>query len=383
MSNLSILGRTILVILILGGAGAIAALLIMNPAKTEKKEEVRAISVSVKSEAVRLGDYPVEIEVLGQVVPAKETILKAQVGGEIISVSDEFLPGGFFAEGDEILKIDPSDYELNVRMQRAMVEQMEAALKLEKGQQATAQDELRILQSTTGKKLRNTDLALRKPQLAQAKANLDSAKAQLSQAELNLERTVIKAPYNAILIVRNTNLGNVISSQDHLGTLVSTNTYWVEIDVPVSDMRWLDIPGTKAKVHLDNRRGLREGSFLKMTGTLNEQSRLATMLVSVANPLEGAPLVLGDFVKVTLVGKTLEQAARIPQSWLRGANTVWIKKDGKLVIQPVSVAHKDRDFAYITSGIKDGDNVITSNIVTPVDGMRLQPIEKRTDPSDG
>lgn len=379
MSNLSTFGRSIIVFLILGGAAAMASLLVMNPAKTGKKTETASTTVTVRTVSIETGNYPVEIEVLGQVIPARETILKAQVSGEIVSVSDEFIPGGYFEKGAEILKVDPADYELNVLMERAMVQQMNAALKIEKGQQATAQQELQILQQSTGKKLRNTDLALRKPQLAQAQANLDSAKAQLAQAELNLNRTSLIAPYNAVLTARNTDLGNVISTQDTLGSLVSTDAYWIDIDVPVSDMRWLVIPGSKANVKLDNGRGVRDGELIKMTGTLNGQSRLASMLVEVKKPLEGSPLILGDFVKVVLVGKTLENSVRLPQAYLRGGNQVWLKQNGKLKIQTVSVAHKDRDYAYITSGLNNDDDVITSNIVTPVDGMDLQRFAQKTE----
>lgn len=382
MSNLSVLGRFIIVLLILGCAFGLATYFMMNPEKTDKKVEAGVTSVTVLMQTVNLADYPVEIEVLGTVIPAQETMIKAQVGGEILSVSDEFVPGGFFEKGAEILRIDPADYELNVRMQRAAVEQMEASLQMEKGQQATAKEELKILQNSTGKTLRNTDLALRKPQLAQAQADLDSAKAQLDQALLNLQRTVIHAPYNAILTVRNTNLGNVISTQDHLGTLVSTDAYWIEIDVPVSDIRWLEIPGTVAKVQLDKGRGTRTGSLIKMTGTLDSQSRLARMIVSVPQPFEGTPLVLGDFVKVILVGKTLQGSARISQSFLRGNNQVWLERDGALVIQDVIVAHKDRDYAYISGGLNDGDHIITSNIVTPFDGMEVQREEDKAKPSD-
>lgn len=383
MSNLSILGRFIIVLFILGGAGLIAHMLIQNPKKTETKDEKKSPVVSVRTDVVNLGTYPVEIEVLGQVIPARETILKAQVGGEVISVSEEFVPGGFFEKGAEILTVNSADYELDVRMRRAMVAQMEASLKIEKGQQATAKDELNILQQSTGKKFKSTDLALRKPQMAQAQADLDSVKAELAQAELNLARTTLTAPYNALLTMRDTNLGNIVSTQDTLGTLVSTDEYWVEIDVPLADIGWLKIPGSLAKIKLDGGRGERAGTLLKMTGTLNAQSRLASMIVSVPDPLHGTPLILGDYVKVILAGKTLADSVRVPQSYIRGNGMVWLERDGKLVIQTVRVVHKDRVYAYITEGLQDGDRIITSNIVTPVDGMDIQRLDDTIEETDG
>ncbi len=383
MSNLSILGRFIIVLFILGGAGLIAHMLIQNPKKTETKDEKKSPVVSVRTDVVNLGTYPVEIEVLGQVIPARETILKAQVGGEVISVSEEFVPGGFFEKGAEILTVNPADYELDVRMRRAMVAQMEASLKIEKGQQATAKDELNILQQSTGKKFKSTDLALRKPQMAQAQADLDSVKAELAQSELNLARTTLIAPYNALLTMRDTNLGNIVSTQDTLGTLVSTDEYWVEIDVPLADIGWLKIPGSLAKIKLDGGRGERAGTLLKMTGTLNAQSRLASMIVSVPDPLHGTPLILGDYVKVILAGKTLADSVRVPQSYIRGNGMVWLERDGKLVIQTVRVVHKDRVYTYITEGLQDGDRIITSNIVTPVDGMDIQRLDDTIEETDG
>lgn len=373
--NLSTIIRVSIVFGVLAAAGLVSYTLISNPAKTEKTDEARSSLPLVETQAVTLGDYPIEIEVLGQVVPARETILKTQVSGEVVAVADEFIPGGFFQEGDELLKIDPADFELNVRMQKASVAQMEAALRLEKGQQATAKEELEILRRSTGKKLKSTDLALRKPQLEQAKADLESAEAELAQAELDLARTVLTAPYNAVLTARETNLGNIVNTQDTLGMLVSTDEYWVEIDVPVSDLRWLKVPGSAALVGRDGR----EGTLLKMKGTLDTQSRLAGMLVRVPDPLSGTPLLLGDFVRVTLVGRTLKNSVRLPQSYLRGGNVVWLMREGKLAVQTVSVAHKDRNYAYITDGLQAGDQMITSNIITPVDGMDVQAIEKSAD----
>lgn len=377
MNNLSVIARILIVVLILGVAGLLAFIMMKNPAKSEKSGASKTSVVNVETQNITLGNYPVEIEVLGQVVPARETILKAQVAGKVVFVADEFVPGGFFKKDAEILKLDPADYELNVQMRKAAVAQMQAALKIEKGQQATAKDELKILQRSTGKQFKSTDLALRKPQLEQAQADLDSAKAELEQAELNLERTRLIAPYNAILTTRETNLGNIVSTQDSLATLVSTDEYWVEVDVPLSDMRWLEVSKSKAHIALDGGRGLRDGVLRKMTGTLNAQSRLARMIVSVPDPLVGIPMVLGDYVRVRLIGKTLEQAARIDQSYLRGGSAVWLERGGKLVIQNVQVIHKDRTFAYITQGLKSGDAIITSNIVTPVDGMDITRVEEK------
>ena len=168
-----------------------------------------------------------------------------------------------------------------------------------------------------------------------------------------------------------------MSDQDVLATFVSTDTYWITLEIPVSALRWLDRDGAKAVVALDGGRGTREGRILQVTGSINQENRLAEVILSVSDPLlRNGPhaqgvfsLVLGDYVGVTLIGKVLENAVRLPSSYLRDKSTVWLVRDGKLAIQPVMIAWKDRDFVYIVRGLAKDDRIVTSNIITPVDGM--------------
>lgn len=381
---LSIIVRAFVAIAILIIGGAIASYFIFFPPHTEKKNGHEQKVITVTTAPIILGDYPVNVEVLGQVIPARETSLKAQVSGEIVQVSNNYMPGGFFKKDDMILNIDPSDYELNIKTKNAALKQARASYSLEIGQQKVAKEEMAILERSTGRKFKNTDLALRKPQLEQARANMDAAQANLEIAELNLARTSIDAPFNSIMTDRLTDLGNVISAQSPLATLVSTDEYWIDIDVPLNHLPWLDIPntsddtGSKAVVDLGGIRGMREGYVLKQTGSVDTQSRLAGMLISVKDPLllsskesTLSPLILGDYVPVTIIGKTLKNSARIPQNYLHPGDTLWLAQGGKLVIQPVTVAYKDRKYAYITSGLNYAKSLITSNIITPVAGMDI------------
>ncbi len=386
-STFSLALRTLLALLILVAAFGVATFFIGNPAKTETKEKTEKERTLVETENIKLGTHTITIQVMGQVRAARETILKAQVSGEIKAASENFIPGGFFTAGSTILKIDPSDYELDLKMKAATLAQTYAALRLEKGQQAVAKDELKILEQSTGQKLKNTDLVLRKPQLEQARADIRAAKASHEIAELNLKRTTLNAPFNAIVTDRQVNLGNVITGQDALATLVSTDEYWVNIEVPVRDLRWITVPRTrsdtasKAIINMDGGRGTRIGYLLKSTGSLNTQSRLAELIIAVPDPLlrkqgnlkmdKRMPLVLGDFVHVDVLGTPLENTARIPKTYLRDGGTIWIARDGKLVIQEITVAYADRNYAYVIKGIQNNDRIITSNIVTPVNGMEI------------
>jgi len=384
----------ILVLLVLGIGVAGGAWLIANPEEARKRPHQEAVPQLVEVAPVESGDYAVRISAMGQVVPALEAQIRPQVGGEIIAVADEFVPGGFFRTGEDMVFIDPRDYELAVEKQRALLAQVEADMSLEMGRQSVAQAEMNILAKTTGKTLDNPDLALRRPQLAQAEADIRRVQSDLDDALLDLERTVIRAPFNALVTTRNATLGSRVTSGDVLARLVSTDEYWIDISVPVDDLKWLSLPlhstdaGAIAQVILDGGRGARKGRLARLTGSLDAQGRLAQLLVSIKDPLlledgaqtSGAPaLILGDYVEVSLEGNRLSGVVRLKLEWLRDGDTLWVFDDGALKIVKVGVLYRDRDYAYLRDGVSAGAQVVISDIPVPVDGMKLS-IDKTAAP---
>ncbi len=335
---------------------------------------------------------------MGQIMPAVQIELKSRVSGEIVKTAEDFVPGGYFRAGEPILHIDPEDYALAVRKQEAILQQAEADFKLEMGRQTIAKNELEILAKSTGKRLDDPALALREPQLATAKAELEKARSDLDTAKLNLRRTTIAARFNALVTERHATVGDTVSTQDNLATLVNTDEYWVKISVPIHHLQWLEIPskkgdvGSNAYILQDEGRGVREGYLLKMTGTLDAQSRLADMLVAVPDPLllnrsadrqDSAPLIIGDYVKVILEGKTLKKAFRLPLAWLHDGNTVWVMQDGKMRFREITPVFEDRTHAYITSGLTRGEMVITSDIPVAIDGMKVRLADDQTADTPG
>ncbi len=380
-----LLGKGILPLVILGAGIIVGGWFFVNPDEAKKRPRPEAQALLVETGRPEAGSFPAIVEAMGQVRAAVEIDLKSQVGGEIIVTEEEFIPGGFFKEGDTILDIDPSDYELAVKKQEAVLRQVQADYDLEMGRQSVAKDELKILERTTGRKPETPDLALRRPQLAQAQAEIEKAQSDLDDAKLDLSRTRVMAPFNALVTERDATLGDKVSAGETLATIVSTDEYWIEISVPVTDLQWLDIPkragdkGSAAKIILDGGRGERSGYLLKATGALDAQSRLATLLISVPDPLfleqpenSAPPLILGDYAKVVMEGRALHDMTRLPLSWVRDGNVVWLKKDGKLIYQNVQVVYEDRDYAYVSEGLAEDDEIVISDIAVPVKEMKIR-----------
>ena len=193
--------------------------------------------------------YQVTVPAQGSVVPAAEVDLKARVGGEVVWLHPEFIEGGFVKKGQTLVKLDPEDYQLALSAKAANLQAAIYDLKAEQGQQEIAQSEWELLGLGDKASELDLELALRQPQLAAKQAQLEAAKAGVRQTELALERTVVKAPFNAVVQSAGIDVGAQVSTQSILARLVGSDTFYIRALVPLDRLKWIilpDGPGTSA-----------------------------------------------------------------------------------------------------------------------------------------
>ena len=125
------------------------------------------------------GNYQSLVQVMGTVMPDRQIILKAKVSGEVISISPKFVLGGVMKKGETLLKLDDSDYVIEVQKVQSALDKVLSDFAIEKGSQLIAKEELKLMNEASQGMVQATDLALRKPQLIQVKAAIASARADL------------------------------------------------------------------------------------------------------------------------------------------------------------------------------------------------------------
>jgi multidrug efflux pump subunit AcrA (membrane-fusion protein) len=208
-----------------------------------------------------------------------------------------------------------------------------------------------------------------------------NARADLEKAVLNLSRTKIRVPFNALVLEKKVDSGSLVTTQGELATLVDVDAFLVETLVPPDRLAALNInekTGSKAIIRSQYSKEPWQGTLVRTTGKISSKSRMAGVIIFVKDPLglknqETRPqLLLDDYVDVRIQGQILENVYSIPRSILRDKNTVWVYQSGKLVIKQVSLAWKEENLVFIRSGILPGDEVITSDLPAPVNGMALQ-----------
>lgn len=385
--------KIIIICVVILSFGAGITWWIFSTEPTAKSEgATRKTAMLVEVAEVESGDFIPMIAATGTVQPVEDVMLSPQVAGQIISRTPEFTPGGFVKKGAILLQIDPSDYRNTLELRRSDLLQAQTNLEMEMGRQEVAQQDLQLIGIDT-LSANERDLVLRQPQLEAVRATIQAARAAVEQAELNLARTTIRAPFDAHILTQNVTVGSMVGPGDELGRLVGSKNYWVILTVPVSQLQWLEFPrgdderGSVAKIRNAGAwpEGVyREGYLDKQVGALDAQTRLARVLVRVPDPLarnaqeeEKPELMIGTFVEAELEGKEIKNVVRIHRDFVRNNQTVWVMENGKLSIREVKIVLSDAEYAYISEGLKDKEQVVTTNLSTVAEGLDL-----RTDTND-
>lgn len=386
---LRILGTTITCLAILGASAAAVVVINKTEPTAQQVNATRKSSALVDTITAERGTYSPQLVVLGTVEPAQDITLGPRISGQVVELSPEFIPGGMVSKGDLLLRIDPSDFENAVSISNSELLQKEALWEIEQARQRLAVKELEMLQDTIDDT--NRGLVLREPQIASIKAEMAAAKASLERAQLDLDRTEVTAPFDAQILTQSVNIGSQVRPGDELARLIGVDEYWIMAAVPIRTLRWIQFPKTSedgistegSKVILRNTDAWgpdaqREGRVARLIGTLDQQTRLARVLITVADPLgresDAPPLILDTLIETQIEGKEINDVIRLPRDYVRDQDTVWVMKEEQLEIRETQVVFRDAEYAYIREGIEEGEDIVTTTLATVADGVGLRKI---------
>ncbi len=367
-------------------AGIAGAAYIGKTAPKARKRPPAKMRPLVQVINVHPAEERIMVPAMGTVIPAREIVLESRVAGEIVSIHPEFTAGGYLKKGSEVLQIDPQDYILALTLAQARVKDAESKLKILEAEAAAAKDEWReINRNRAGKNNEPSPLLIKKPQLMAAQAMLVAEKADVKKAQLNLARTKITSPFNAVVRAKHVDIGSQVSGQDQLAELVGTDEYWIQASMPVDRLNWIIIPSKSgepgSKVRIFYRNGIElTGTVIKLLGELEAEGRMARVLVEIKDPLgsnlsgkKRPPLLIGEYVRLEIEGRWLQNVYRIPRTTLRDNTSIWlVSSEDKLEIRSVETLWRDAQTVLLTDGLQPDERLIVSDLSKPVDGMPLQ-----------
>lgn len=377
--NRQTIGRAVLPIAVLAiGIAITASLVASKPEPTRTDTVDRGVLAQTQLTERSLERF--DISAQGLVIPSQEVTIQPQVSGRVLAMSPDLEPGGLIREGEVLLRIDPSDYELAVASARTGLAEAKASLALEQGRRVVAEREWALFGDEIGDAAIDPALALREPQLQRAEAVLASAQAALDRALLDLERTAIRAPFNALVRAEAADVGQIVGPQSVIATLVGTDAFWIRASVQPYALALIEEADARADIVFDvgGQPVNRTGRVVRTLGDLDPAGQMARVLIEVTDPLgigdqnPARPLLLGSYVDLVIAGRQEREVVRVPRTWLRDGESVFVLSDGHLEIRPVTIVWRQADTVLVGDGLRGGEQVVTSSIATPVAGMRLR-----------
>lgn len=367
-------------------AGVVAIFLIMAT-KAEPKLDKNKLAEPPKTQVLvsPIVRQTATLSVTSQgTVNAKRAInLVAQVSGQVMNVSEQFVDGEFFKQGDVLINIDDTDYQTALLNAEFKLSQAKRLLAEEKGRSRQAKREWRDLKNQEA-----NDLFLRKPQLAQAEAEVKFAEANVALAKLNIERTNITAPFNGRIKKTNVNVGQFVGVGTRLADIYDTGS--VEVRLPLSDRQiaLLDLPITgralqhKPQVQLTGIIGGKTHTWpaviTRTEASVEVNSRMYYAIAEVEKPFElyeSAPLMPGLFVSAEIAGKALSDVIVLPKEAIVKRQHLYILDENNTVIStPVNVLNRHQDKVWLTADIRDDTQVLLEKHAVVSVGSEIIPI---------
>ena len=375
--------KQIIIPIVILAAGIAAMAIFFNMKKPpEQKEKVDKTPI-VAVENISVAPMTLEVNSYGMVKPKYETELVAQVNGEIVELNDIFVRGGLVKKGQLLARIDPSDYHASLIDAQATMASARAALEKELAQGQVAEREWKQITNTSP-----TELSLRKPQLAQELARVKAAQASVLRAERNLERTEIRAPYNAMIDSRNIGLGSFVGIGSKIGHVLGTAI--AEIRLPVADNQLAFLvktestkQGVDAKVNLLGTYAGKDTQWqaiiVRSEGVIDSKSRMSYLVAEINDPYllnsasdsNAVPLRFGSYVNAKIMGYDISQAALVPRYLVVNGTVALLDNESKLHYAVIDIVRQQGSDVIVTNGLQDGDQLIVSALDYPVDGMKL------------
>ena len=261
---------------------------LVKTAPAPERVEFEEVATTIRVMAVQRSDVQLEVISQGSVVPQIKSELVPEVNGRVKWVSPNLVAGGYFSEGEVLLRIDDQDYSATVARSKATLTRAEAEEELARFELKRMEELVKrrlTSQSSLESILRNHRIAL---------ASLEDARIALDQAHRDLRRTEIRAPYDGLVRTQKVNVGQYLGRGDSIASIYASGS--IEVRLPVADrqLAYLDLPlgyrgelASTPEVILFTSYGGKHyewvGKLVRTEAEIDAKSRMVTAVARVVN----------------------------------------------------------------------------------------------------
>jgi HlyD family secretion protein len=317
----------------------------------------------------------------GYVVPQRKAAVASKGQGRVEWLG--VLEGSQVKEGEIIARLESDDVAASLAQAQAQIKVAQANLELQRAELKNAQIDLqrfRILAPQGAIPATQVDAALARFDKASAQINSDeaaivSAKANARAAQVAVDQTVIRAPFDGVVLEKHANVGDNItpfsSASDSKGavvTIADMKTLEVEADVAESNIAKIAVD-QPCEIQLDALPDARfAGRVSRIVPTVDRSK--ATVLVKVRFVERDARVLPDMSAKIAFLSKPVPPDEK--KAVVAVQPSAIVTRNGKKVVYAIENDHARE--VHVTTGERIGD-VIAVQGVKPGDTLVLAPTE--------
>lgn len=306
--------------------------------------------INVEANTIELQNINAEHVYAGTFEPNKETKVNADIQGKVNAVLVDI--GSVVSKGQTLIQLDNSLLKLQLQTVDVQIEGLTADV-----------NRYTILA--------NAD-AIQGVQLEKATLGLKSANVQKATLLEQINKTSVKAPFNGVVTAKLTEEGAFAAPGVPLLQITDITLLKFTINVPENDLKQFKLNQTYT-ITADAYSDVSLYGKTLMIGSKANMGSSFPIQFAVNNTTD-LKVKSGMFGKVNLTSQTTEKGIVIPASALINTGNqaqVYVVKNGKAVLQNITVANKIQNNAVISNGLNVGDVIVTNGFINLFDGANV------------
>jgi multidrug efflux pump subunit AcrA (membrane-fusion protein) len=409
----------IVLILILTGAGILVLMKTGKESTARIKEPPRRVAVVIQELVPRA--FTKTAEAYATVSPLKKGTVSARIAGPIDQISPDAEPGRSVSRGEVLGRIEETRYEIALEKAEASLNKFKALLKIERSENEKraalfniAKQRFELAKSDYGRKkilhegkliakqqleIAESQLELQRSELENARselrkresriqsvqADIASAQAEIKRLKEDLSDTFIRAPFDGVIGERYVEVGDQVSPNQRLFTVLDVSTVKVIARIPSHEISRVK-PGVNVQI---TTRAYPEMGFMGQVVYIHPEAdpknRTFSVEVHVKNR-EEPMLMPGMFSRVQIPLQKFDRALMVPRDALLedGKGSYLYVADmpnGQARRRDVAVGELGPEEALILSGVKIGESLIVRGQELLNDGAFIHWEKQGSDPA--
>ena len=346
----------------------------------------------------------------------EQGIISSKISAKVTKVVVE--NGQYVNEGDTIAVLDDQDIQNSIKTATAQLEVNEKQVNSAEQQLNSTQTSLEKLKINVDDAQRNYDrekalfdagavsqseldasekalntskadynsgqanIEISKASIESAKASVEAQKVNIEKLQNDLNNVVIKAPISGVISEKNVNVGQIINQGAVLAKINDISYVFATIQVPQEKINDIKV-GKPAEVTLEDNNTVHNGTLDSIDLSGDSTLRVFNCKIKMEN--SNKELLPGEYAKVNFSNtENNNKVITIPVSSLAGSEGdyyVFINDNGVASKVSVDIGDADENNVEIISGVKEGDEIICTNMSSLKDGCKIDVISTSDDTS--